>query len=203
MKEVVLLGKGDLFINIADWLYYNDYAIKAVAPVIPEPQSCPSVKTWARNKNIKIIESGNYKDIKGEINLCISVFYEKIIKQEFIDRCKKIINLHNSPLPKYRGVRPINWALKNGEKTHGVTIHEISEGIDDGPIYGQITYPIYPEIEEVKDVYEKSKKYGFNLFKEVIRVIDDIKPYPQDESQDTYYSNKDIKKLGDRSDFTR
>ena len=87
MKEVVLLGKGDLFINIADWLYYNDYAIKAVAPVIPEPQWCPSVKTWARNKNIKIIESGNYKDIKGEINLCISVFYEKIIKQEFIDRC--------------------------------------------------------------------------------------------------------------------
>ena len=55
MKEVVLLGKGDLFINIADWLYYNDYAIKAVAPVIPEPQWCPSVKTWARNKNMDIV----------------------------------------------------------------------------------------------------------------------------------------------------
>ena len=45
------------------------------------------------------------------------------LKQNFIDSCKNIINLHNSPLPKYRGVRPINWALKNGEHSHGVTIH--------------------------------------------------------------------------------
>ena len=68
MKEVVLLGKGDLFINIADWLYYNDYTIKAVAPVIPEPQWCPSVKAWARNKNISMYKLNNQKEKQELIN---------------------------------------------------------------------------------------------------------------------------------------
>ena len=203
MKKVTLLGKGDLVISIAEWLCNNNYPIQRVVPVVPEPDWCPSLKSWGTNKDIEIVESGDYEDIKGDIDLCISVFYEKIIKQDFIDRCSQIINLHNSPLPKYRGVRPINWALKNNETSHGVTIHGITAGIDDGPIYGQITYPIYPEIEEVKDVYEKSKKYGYDLFKEVIPIIDIINPYKQDESKATYYSNREIKKLGERADFTR
>ena len=206
MKNVVVLGKGALAIKACGWFKASpEYKLLAVVADIPEPTWTESVSEWAVQNEIALITTGNYKDLSEALNidLAVSIFYGKIIKEDFINRCGDIINLHNSPLPKYRGVRPINWALKNGEKTHGVTIHEISEGIDDGPIYGQITYPIYPEIEEVKDVYEKSKKYGFNLFKEVIRVIDDIKPYPQDESQATYYSNKDIKKLGDRSDFTR
>lgn len=204
--KITLLGKGDLVISIAEWLYYNSFAgieIERVVPVVPEPEWCPSLRDWGLSKGINIVESGDYKDIEGPVDLAISVFYEKIIKQDFIDRCRKIINLHNSPLPKYRGVRPINWALKNDEVSHGVTIHEITSGIDDGPIYGQIIYPIYPDIEEVRDVYNKSKKYGFDLFKEVFPVLDNIAPYQQDESEATYYSNKDIPKLGDRSDFTR
>ena len=202
-QRIVLLGKGDLAVSIADWLFYNSYTIDKVVPVIPEPDWCSSLSEWAMKKSIKVVSSGDYKDAGPAIDIAISIFYEKIISQEFIDRCGKIINLHNSPLPKYRGVRPINWALKNNERKHGVTIHKITAGIDVGPIYGQITYPIYPDIEEVEDVYHKSKGYGLQLFKEVFPRLDSITPYKQNENESSYYSNKEIEKLGDRLDFKR
>ena len=202
-KRIVLLGKGDLAVSIAEWLFHNSYTIDKVVPVIPEPDWCVSLEEWAAKRGIEVVSSGNYEEAGMKIDVAISIFYEKIINQEFIDRCEKIINLHNSPLPKYRGVRPINWALKNNERKHGVTIHEITKGIDDGPIYGQITYPIYPDIEEVEDVYHKSKEYGLQLFKEVFPRLGSITPYKQNENEATYYSSRKIKNLGNRSDFKR
>lgn len=202
-RDITLLGKGDLCVKIANWLWDSKYPLTRVVPVVPEPSWCESLSRWANEKDLEVISSGDYRDIKGKIDLALSVFYEKIISQAFIDKCNKIINLHNSPLPKYRGVRPINWALKNEERRHGVTIHEITRGIDEGPIYGQITYPIYPDVEEVEDVYEKSKKYGWDLFQEVFPHINSITPYQQNHKEATYYSNETIKNLGDRSDFKR
>jgi|TARA_R100001377_G_C3190915_1_gene110577 methionyl-tRNA formyltransferase len=202
-ERIVLLGKGDLAVSIAEWLFYNSYTIDKVVPVIPEPDWCSSLAKWATKKGIEVVSSGDYKEAGSAIDIAISIFYEKIINQEFINRCGKIINLHNSPLPKYRGVRPINWALKNNERKHGVTIHKITEGIDDGPIYGQITYPIYPNTEEVEDVYHKSKWYGLQLFKEVFPRLHSITPYKQNENEASYYSNKEVEKLGNRSDFKR
>jgi methionyl-tRNA formyltransferase len=44
------------------------------------------------------------------------------------------VNVHNSLLPSYRGVHPVQWALVNGEPKTGVTIHCIDAGIDTGAI---------------------------------------------------------------------
>lgn len=43
-------------------------------------------------------------------------------------------NLHASLLPAYRGVHPISWAIVDGERETGVTLHRIDESIDTGPI---------------------------------------------------------------------
>ena len=62
-----------------------------------------------------------------------------------------------------------------------------------------MTYPIYPDIESVKDVYDKSLDYGFSLFMDVMPKIDKIEPVEQNHIEATYYSNKDIVKLGERA----
>ena len=193
--NIVLLGKGDLSIKVADFLIEKNFNLT----IIPD-------KPEAIKNNVKFVESGRYQDYDHleKIDLAISIFYGKIIKKDFIEKCEKIINLHNAPLPKYRGVRPINWALKNNEDYHGVTIHQITEGIDDGPILGKITYPIFPEIEEVEDVYKKSLEYGWILFKDVFSKLDFIYKNSKKQGNDfSYYSNKDINKLGNRIDFKR
>jgi len=210
MKNVMVLGKGDLAIKIADWFYSSrEYNLTHIVPVVPEPTWTDSIIKWAKDRNIPFTASGHYKDIEGindknwNINLTFSVFYDKIIKESFILKCGRILNLHNSPLPKYRGVRPINWALKNNEGVHGVTIHEISKGIDDGPIVSQLTYSIFPEFDEVVDVHKRARRYGWSLFKETMLILDKIVATPQDESNATYYSKDKIHLLGERMGNTR
>lgn len=202
--NVVLLGKGSLAIKVAEWFKENTNLLYVV-PDMPEPTWTDSMIEWCKNNNVDYIESGDYNDIPDvDIDLAMSVFYGNIIKQNFIDSCRNIINLHNSPLPKYRGVRPINWALKNGEHSHGVTIHKIDKGVDTGEIIGQVTYPIYPEIEEVEDVYSKALDYGWMLFKDVAKnlthAINHAKPQGENFS---YYPSEMNHLLGDRSDFRR
>jgi len=210
MQTVTVLGKGELAIRVADWFLRADgYKLVSVVPVMPEPKWTASFADWARANHVAVIESGHYRDLPGvstadwTVDLAVSVFYDKIIKAWFIDKCKRIINLHNGPLPKYRGVSPINWALKNEENEHGVTIHEITPGIDDGPIVGQVKYSIYPERDEVIEVYKRALEYGWTLFKETMPLLDQIEARQQDHSQATYYSKLDNPRLAERSGFTR
>lgn len=208
MKNVIVLGKGSLCIQICDWFKSNTkFNISLVVPVIPEPKWTDSLMNWCEINKIKTLKSGDYRNINDDIliesDLVISVFYDKIIKSEFINKCKKIINLHNGPLPKYRGVSPINWALKNNEMEHGVTIHEISPGIDDGNIIGQVKYSIYSEFDEVIDVYNRANDYAFVLFKNTIVLIDKINPRKQDNSKSSYYSKNENHLLKERANFTK
>lgn len=208
MKTVILLGKGLLSIKVAEWFLKNkDYQLLAIVPSIPEPSWQPSVSEWALENGVKIIPTGHYKDIPGEdgrsIDLAVSVTYNKIIKDWFIKKCKKIINIHNGPLPKYRGVSPINWALKNDELSHGVTIHEITPGVDDGPIISQVVFSIYPEFDEVQDVYARCLDFGWELFKQTMPILDKIEPRVQDETQATYYDASKNELLDERRDFTK
>lgn len=205
--NIVLLGKGSLAVKACEWINSStEFNLLAVVPDKPEPAWTESISDWALTNNITLVSSGRYQDIPKDVNidLAISIFYGKIIKQDFIDRCGDVINLHNSPLPKYRGVRPINWALKNNEETHGVTVHRVTKGIDDGPILGQVVYPIYPEIEEVEDVYNKALDYGWLLFKDVMTKYDYARKHakPQKGSH-PYYSMKIVRYLGEREGFRR
>ena len=209
-QNVILLGKGTLAIRIADWfLKQPDYDLRMVVPVIPEPAWTDSLSSWANIHQVPLVRSGHYKDIPDVMSdnwgadLVLSVFYDKIIKEWFIKKCTRILNLHNSPLPKYRGVSPINWALKNGETSHGVTIHEITPGIDDGPIYSQVQYSIYPGFDEVKDVYSRALEYGWVLFTQTMPLLQKITPAPQDHGQATYYSLQQNPQLAERRSFTR
>lgn len=208
MDRVVLLGKGDLATKIAGWFLRSPaHDLVYVVPVIPEPAWITSLTNWANNERIPIVESGDFRDLPvldepGSIDLAISVYYDRIISKSFIESCDRIINIHNAPLPRYRGVAPINWALKNNEQEHGVTIHEITEGIDDGPIVAQVTFSIYPERDEVIDVYNRALAFAWTLFEQTIPVMKEITPRAQDHANATYYNRKDQARLGDRRNFT-
>lgn len=209
-KQVVLMGKGPNAIRAASlFIDHPDYDLFIVVPNQPHPTWEDSFEGWVIANKVPSVSSGHYKDIpklqdkKWQPDLVVSINYNRIIKEWFIKRCKKIINMHNSPLPKYRGVSPINWALKNNESHHGVTIHEITTGIDDGPIISQVIFPIWSERDEVIDVYKRCVAFGWTLFEQTIHSLDQITPIPQDESRATYYSLKEDVLLGERSNFTR
>jgi methionyl-tRNA formyltransferase len=208
--QVILLGKGSLAVRIAEAFHMSEsHDLALVVPVVPEPPWTESLLGWCDRVGVSAVRSGRIEDIPGNARsgwraeLVFSVFYDKILPASFLGRCERALNLHNSPLPRYRGMAPINWALKNGEREHGVTIHEMTPGIDDGPIVAQVRYPVYPELDEVRDVYGRSLAYGWTLFEQTLPLLDWIEPQPQDHTLATHYRAVDSERLGDRASFTR
>ncbi len=75
--------------------------------------------------------------------LIVVVAYGKILPKWFIDLpVHGAINVHGSLLPRYRGAAPFQHAILNGERTTGITLMLMDEGMDTGPIIGQMEFPI-------------------------------------------------------------
>ncbi|GHC32964.1 bifunctional polymyxin resistance protein ArnA [Kushneria pakistanensis] len=71
-------------------------------------------------------------------DIIFSFYYRHLICQEILDIAEQGgFNLHGSLLPAYRGRAPINWALVNGEKETGLTLHRMTRQADAGDIFYQ------------------------------------------------------------------
>ncbi|PKM71030.1 MAG: methionyl-tRNA formyltransferase [Firmicutes bacterium HGW-Firmicutes-17] len=98
------------------------------------------------------------------------------------------INYHPSLLPKYRGGSAINWALINGEKETGITVHYVDEGIDTGDIILQEKVEISPADTVASLYYDKLYPLGVKLIAEAVEYIrKGIAPrIPQNSDKATY-----------------
>jgi methionyl-tRNA formyltransferase len=74
-------------------------------------------------------------------------------------------NLHFGSLPRYRGVAPIAWALLNGERSTGATLHRIDPGVDSGAIVATADVPIERD-DTGRSLYDKVTDAGIQLFRE-------------------------------------
>ena len=86
--------------------------------------------------------------ILGEFNIkliCLAGFM-KIISADFIKRWdRKIINIHPSLLPAFKGLKAQAQALKAGVKISGCTVHYVDSKIDHGDIIMQAAVPVLPD----------------------------------------------------------
>lgn len=80
--------------------------------------------------------------------ICLAGFM-RILGPEFVNVFKnKIINIHPSLLPSFRGLHAQRQALEAGVKVSGCTIHFVDAGIDTGPILIQQCVPVYNDDTE-------------------------------------------------------
>jgi phosphoribosylglycinamide formyltransferase-1 len=74
--------------------------------------------------------------------ICLAGFM-RILGPEFIRAWEgRILNIHPSLLPNYRGLHTHARALEAGDTHHGCTIHEVTAALDDGPVLGQARMPV-------------------------------------------------------------
>lgn len=110
--------------------------------------------------------------MKIKPDLIVSVFFNQILSSKLIKLSKKgVINIHPAYLPDYKGVSPVFWALVNGERFGGVSVHYINEGIDTGSIIVRKKISIEKNDSE-HSLYLRSAKTGSGL---LIKAINDIK----------------------------
>lgn len=80
------------------------------------------------------------------VDMLISLFYGEILEAAtYTAPLFGTINVHPSLLPALAGKNPVFWAMAEGLGSTGVTIHEIDEGIDTGPILDQTMIAINPD----------------------------------------------------------
>ena len=94
-------------------------------------------------ETIKLANKVNHPDSLEIIqsfkpDLLVSLAGNEIFKQPLFDSAKYgAINLHSALLPKYRGLMPSFWVMRNNEEKTGVSVFFVDEGIDSGPIIVQ------------------------------------------------------------------
>lgn len=80
------------------------------------------------------------------------------------------INCHAGRLPFYRGRNILNWALINGEKSFGITVHYIDEGIDTGDIIHQVEIEITLE-DDYSSILQKAYSHCATVLLKAIHLI--------------------------------
>ena len=74
--------------------------------------------------------------------ICLAGFM-RVLTGGFIDQWTgRMINIHPSLLPNYKGLHTHARALEAGDSEHGCSVHEVTAALDDGPILGQAHVPI-------------------------------------------------------------
>ena len=84
-----------------------------------------------------------------EPGLVVLAGFMRILGAEFVDRfAGRLVNIHPSLLPKYRGLHTHRRALEAGEREHGASVHFVTRELDGGPVVIQARVPIRNDDDE-------------------------------------------------------
>ena len=107
---------------------------------------------------------------QNNINLICLAGFMKVLSKSFIENFKgKILNIHPSLLPKYKGLNTHEKAIKNKDKYSGCTVHFVNSKLDSGKIINQKKVRISkldtPETLAKKILTEEHKLYPAAIMK--------------------------------------
>lgn len=191
-------------LNIFGLKFFIFYSLKYILNFFRKDKN---VETILKKNNVSILKldkSINHKSSIEKIkshtpDLLVSLQGNEIFKKPIIELAPKgCINLHTALLPKYRGLMPTFWVLKNDEKFTGVSVFFVDEGIDSGPIIVQERVKITNQTQQ--ELIIETKEIGMKLILKAIQKIssNDISLIVNDDSKKTYFSfpqKSDIKEF--------
>jgi methionyl-tRNA formyltransferase len=126
--------------------------------------------------------------LKLEPDIAVVMAYGKILPPDILAVPKLgCVNVHTSILPELRGAAPIQWAIARDYKETGVTLMQMDEGMDTGPILLQKTTAIEAE-ETAGELGTRLAQMGADLLREGLPLLErgELLPIEQNNSQATY-----------------
>ena len=199
--KVIFLGTSEVCIPFLQEL--RDYF--EISLVITQPDAVggrnlkkkivPPVKIFALENGIPVIQPETLKDnalveqithLDPKIGVVIS--YGKLIPGRIFRVPEyRMVNVHFSMLPFYRGAAPVQRAIEKGDRISGITIFEIVKRMDAGDIWAQKEMEILPD-DTTGTVWERMSRQGAPF---LVETLDDIiekriSKYPQDHEKATH-----------------
>jgi phosphoribosylglycinamide formyltransferase 1 len=97
--------------------------------------------------------------------------FMRVLKGKFLQAFQnRVVNIHPSLLPSFPGLRAWEQAWEYGVKVSGCTVHLVDQGVDTGPILGQLTVPILDE-DTPDTLQERIREQERILYPEIIHAI--------------------------------
>jgi methionyl-tRNA formyltransferase len=126
-----------------------------------------------------------------EPDLCVAVGYMNVLKEPVLAVPRLLtVNFHASLLPAYRGKHPVFWALRNGERWSGMTVHVVDRGLDTGDILYQVKMRTRRD-DTVASLYDRIMERSMWLPARLVQDAEQgrLHPRPQPERGASYYSS--------------
>jgi methionyl-tRNA formyltransferase len=134
----------------------------------------------------------DHHQINGKLDLVISLGYDRIISEEYINRpAFGIIVFHSSDLPKGRGWAPLFYTIINKEKYLTQTMFYADKEIDSGPIIAKARYPMnrFFTISELREIDDNLTIFLFQKYCSLI-CKEKVKATPQNHNEATFWAKR-------------
>lgn len=156
--------------------------------------TAPAVKVRALGLGLDVLQptkvrvpefAGSLRALGADVGVVVA--YGRILPRGVLDAPRVgCVNVHASLLPRYRGAAPIQWAVAEGESETGVTLMQMDEGLDTGPMLATARTPIDPD-ETAQALAARLSRMGADLLRaELARVVrGELAAVPQDDARAT------------------
>tara|TARA_B100000123_G_scaffold115259_1_gene84884 strand:- start:152 stop:784 length:633 start_codon:yes stop_codon:yes gene_type:complete len=157
----LLTNRGSNAISLVDYLIKKNLTNLINKVIINNPNSPAIEKIKQRNIKSTVLDPQDFANTRdyntqllsiinpGDKDIIFLCGYMMIIPPEIIKKLNsRIINIHPSLLPKYKGLNTHKRVLENKEAYHGCTVHQVNEGIDSGKLIAQYKIKIYDNDNE-------------------------------------------------------
>lgn len=201
-NPVIVFAYRDVGFECLDVLLTHGVHVVAVFTHTNDPNEniwFPSVAALARSNNIPVYTPRNINTREWitrihafDPDLILSFYYRNLLAPEILQIARLgAFNIHGSLLPKYRGCAPVNWAILNGERETGATLHTMVQRPDAGDIVDQQSVTIGPEETAGAVSIRVAAAARIVLERQLDNLLTGRAPrYPQDETQATYYGKR-------------
>ena len=200
--RVVFFGTPEFAVPSLEALLGEGFDVAAVVTRPDKPQGrsrstlVPSpVKTAALEEDVPVLqpERPSTPEFFDEIrrfapDVGVVVAYGHLLKPELLGIPKRgMVNVHPSLLPELRGAAPIEWAILRGLETTGVTIMQMTAGLDSGPILLQLPHAIADDLTG-GELSVHLSELGAQALIEALALMEQglIQVVPQDDARASY-----------------
>ncbi|XOB61220.1 methionyl-tRNA formyltransferase [Campylobacterota bacterium DY0563] len=152
MKKVVLFTSSQIAWNLVYYLIETKRLSAVIVTSNNHPQFVQMIN-FLQQSNIPVFQHPDkikddflklMESLNPSLALCFS--YSKIFTKEIIEVFKdRIFNIHPSSLPKYKGPNPLYWQIRDGVDKGAISIHKITQDIDNGDIAYRFDFDIKKE----------------------------------------------------------
>ena len=195
----VFFGSPDFAVPCLDALH----EISEIAAVISQPDRpagrglsvrAPAVKNRAIELGLEVWQPRKVKTPEFaerlralDADVGVVVAYGRILPIAVLQAPRLgCVNVHASLLPRWRGAAPIQWAIAHGDDDTGVTLMQMDEGMDTGPMLATVRTPI-DRTDDAASLGQKLSKLGADLLRSELPryVAGELESAPQDDAAAT------------------